>query len=71
MSLLADCNANCGCANSYFNPVCAGDVMYFTACAAGCSSVSLNERTKVSCIRVKNKLSNKNFKENVYKNIVY
>ncbi len=37
-NLTAGCNANCNC-DYFFDPVCGSDdVMYYTACLAGCKT---------------------------------
>ncbi|KAK7884705.1 hypothetical protein WMY93_027828 [Mugilogobius chulae] len=39
--LTAQCNSNCSCDKQKFSPVCgADDVMYFSPCYAGCSSIN-------------------------------
>ncbi|XP_075701339.1 solute carrier organic anion transporter family member 4A1 [Rhinoderma darwinii] len=38
VNLSAVCNADCGCVQDHYSPVCgADDVMYYSACYAGCS----------------------------------
>ncbi|CAH2297106.1 solute carrier organic anion transporter family member 4C1 [Pelobates cultripes] len=51
----APCNSNCSCARSFYDPVCGSDgVQYFSACYAGCSSITLDGSNKIysncSCI---------------------
>ncbi|XP_044517096.1 solute carrier organic anion transporter family member 4A1 [Gracilinanus agilis] len=41
LQLLASCNENCGCLREIYSPVCGPDnVMYYSPCHAGCSTVS-------------------------------
>lgn len=43
----AECNANCGCSLDKYQPVCNGDILYFSPCYAGCD-VQYNET--VGCV---------------------
>ncbi|NXO02958.1 SO4A1 protein, partial [Rhinopomastus cyanomelas] len=58
LNLTAACNANCGCLQEIYSPVCGSDdVMYYSPCHAGCKemSASLRNGKKVyhecSCIK--------------------
>ena len=47
------CNQDCGCSTRYFEPVCTGDnIQYFSACHAGCTNVSTDEKVK-ACFHYK------------------
>ncbi|KAK7884699.1 hypothetical protein WMY93_027822 [Mugilogobius chulae] len=53
--LTAQCNSNCSCDKQQFSPVCgADDVMYFSPCYAGCSSINTTSGRQVygdcSCV---------------------
>ncbi|KAK7884707.1 hypothetical protein WMY93_027830 [Mugilogobius chulae] len=55
--LTAQCNSNCSCDKQKFSPVCgADDVMYFSPCYAGCSSINTTAGGEVfsgcSCVVV-------------------
>ncbi|KAM9065968.1 solute carrier organic anion transporter family member 4A1 [Sarcophilus harrisii] len=42
IQLLASCNEKCGCLREIYSPVCGTDnVMYYSPCHAGCSTVSI------------------------------
>ncbi|XP_027705915.1 solute carrier organic anion transporter family member 4A1 isoform X2 [Vombatus ursinus] len=42
LQLLASCNEKCGCLREIYSPVCGTDnVMYYSPCHAGCSTVSV------------------------------
>lgn len=45
LNLTAACNAQCGCLQEAYSPVCGTDgVMYYSPCHAGCRTVSENVR---------------------------
>uniref|UniRef100_A0A8C3Q7F6 Solute carrier organic anion transporter family member n=1 Tax=Geospiza parvula TaxID=87175 RepID=A0A8C3Q7F6_GEOPR len=45
LNLTAACNAQCGCLQGTYSPVCGADgIMYYSPCHAGCKSVSVNLR---------------------------
>ncbi|KFV62530.1 Solute carrier organic anion transporter family member 4A1, partial [Dryobates pubescens] len=45
LNLTAACNAECGCLQETYSPVCgSNDVMYYSPCHAGCKKVSENLR---------------------------
>nr|XP_021409245.1 solute carrier organic anion transporter family member 4A1 [Lonchura striata domestica] len=45
LNLTAACNAQCGCLQDTYSPVCGTDgIMYYSPCHAGCRSVSANLR---------------------------
>lgn len=45
LNLTAVCNADCGCLQETYSPVCgSNDVMYYSPCHAGCRKVSENLR---------------------------
>jgi len=45
LNLTAVCNAECGCLQETYSPVCgSNDVMYYSPCHAGCRKVSENLR---------------------------
>ena len=47
-NLTASCNADCGCRDMPYDPVCgANSVLYFSPCHAGCSSFENIEGKKV------------------------
>ncbi|MEE6458874.1 hypothetical protein FKM82_000452 [Ascaphus truei] len=53
--IVAPCNDNCSCTRSFYDPICGSNgVQYFSACYAGCTSVTLNGDIKLynncSCI---------------------
>ncbi|MBN3310729.1 SO4C1 protein, partial [Amia calva] len=64
-NLIAPCNAQCGCDNTYYNPVCGDDgIQYLSACNAGCRNISLQRNSMVfhncSCVSFKHALSSEN-----------
>ncbi|PKU30207.1 solute carrier organic anion transporter family member hypothetical protein [Limosa lapponica baueri] len=45
LNLTAACNAECGCLQETYSPVCgSNDIMYYSPCHAGCKEVSENLR---------------------------
>ena len=36
-SLVSECNEDCGCSTTLYDPVCVDGIQYFTPCHAGCS----------------------------------
>ena len=36
-SLISECNEDCGCSTTLYDPVCVDGIQYFTPCHAGCS----------------------------------
>lgn len=52
----ADCNKNCGCTTSAFEPICdSNQTVYFSPCHAGCTNVTFVNGEKVfqPCINSK------------------
>ena len=48
ISLLSECNKDCGCTTSGYEPVCDhSNVVYFSPCHAGCSSIKTINGSKV------------------------
>ena len=42
VNLTAECNTDCGCSMSLYDPVCADGIQYFTPCHAGCSQPAVD-----------------------------
>lgn len=53
LNLTAACNAECGCLQETYSPVCgSNDIMYYSPCHAGCKKVSENLRNgKKVCLK--------------------
>ncbi|XP_071797821.1 solute carrier organic anion transporter family member 1A4-like [Asterias amurensis] len=50
ISLVADCNVNCGCTTASYQPVCdeTNDIIYISACLAGCND-TINDMSYYNC----------------------
>ncbi|KAL5270596.1 hypothetical protein ACHWQZ_G001337 [Mnemiopsis leidyi] len=44
-TLTGECNSECACTTAFYQPVCDGDVTFFSPCHAGCYEVELNKTT--------------------------
>ena len=42
-SLIGECNADCACTTAFYQPVCDGNLTYFSPCHAGCTDVELDK----------------------------
>ena len=42
-SLIGECNADCACTTAFYQPVCDGNLTYFSPCHAGCTDVDLDK----------------------------
>lgn len=53
LNLTAACNAECGCLQETYSPICGSDgIMYYSPCHAGCKKVSENLRNgKKVCLK--------------------
>lgn len=40
-TLIGECNSDCACTTAFYQPVCDGNVTYFSPCHAGCMDVEL------------------------------
>ena len=47
-SLISDCNSECHCTTSFYEPVCDGSVTYFSPCHAGCREVNESQGHVIS-----------------------
>eukprot|EP00794_Sanderia_malayensis_P014075 gene14074-15542_t len=62
-SIIQNCNSNCNCPASFFRPICAEKVTYFSPCHAGCTNFSSsNNFVRCSCLNGNNLYKRQNVK---------